>query len=76
MNRKEIVNQIINVNRVITEYKKALDDLAIIDLSGEKEITVLENVYGELRNMIIEGNMLKHKIDKYLMDKKWSEEDE
>lgn len=73
MEKKEVNKEIENMNRTIENYKESLKNL-FFSISEDEEDKALENIYKKLVEMVIDGNMLKNKIDKYLMDKKFDED--
>lgn len=75
MERKEITNGIEKINRTIENYKESLKNL-FFSISEDEEDRALEKIYKNLVKIEIEANRLNYKIDKYLWDKAWSEEDE
>lgn len=75
MERKEITNGIEKMNRTIENYNLSLKNL-FFSISEDEEDNALENIYKNLVKLEIEANKLNNKIDKYLWDKAWSEEDE
>lgn len=76
MERKEITNGIKKMNRTIENYKESLKNLFFSISEDEEEDRALEKIYKNLVKLEIEANKLNYKIDKYLWDKAWSEEDE
>lgn len=75
MEKKEINKGIEKMNRTIEEYKESLKNL-FFSISEDEEDRALEKIYKNLVKIEIEANKLNNKIDKYLWDKAWSEEDE
>ena len=75
MERKEITNGIEKMNRTIENYKESLKNL-FFSITEDEEDKALEKIYKNLVKLEIEANKLNNKIDKYLWDKVWSEEEE
>ena len=75
MERKEITDGIEKMNRTIENYKESLKNL-FFSISEDEEDRAFEKIYKNLVKIEIEANKLNYKVDKYLWDKAWSEEDE
>lgn len=75
MEIKEITNGIEKMNRTIENYNESLKNL-FFSISEDEVDRALEKIYKNLVKLEIEANKLNYKIDKYLWDKAWSEEDE
>lgn len=75
MEKKEVIKEIEKMNRTIENYNKSLKKL-FFSISEDEVDKALENMYQKLVGIIIDGEVLKNKIDRYLWNKKWSEENE